>query len=493
MNSKRITAIGTVFCVLLLFLSGVHLRICLFKSKDYTENVVKQRTDSIVLKSRRGKFYDRNMIPLVENTVSRADIAGVENSGGFVLPVRYGKNSLACHLIGYTNSEGKGASGLEKTFDGYLDSTSEDKLNVVKTANGKVISGAGVKFDAGLTEGDSVVLTLDCHIQNVCENVLNEHNVTGAVVVMDVESFDILAMASSPFYCQNDISKHMSGANGEFVNRCVSGYNAGSIFKIVTLSSAIENQALKYGYICNGKADYYEHSFKCHNSQGHGGLKPDEALSDSCNCAFYSMGMDLGAEKIIKTALDFGFGESVVCCSGFNEFSGNIPLKNCYAPLDALNYSIGQGEILLTPLQAANMVAIVANGGVALKTNIADRVISSDGNCRKILREVGGFRIILPHTAEFVSDAMRLAVTDGTAWALGDSPALIAGKTGTAETGWQEKGKTMVHGWFCGFFPYNNPKYAMAVLVENGISGAQSAAPVFKDIAEEIIKIYPLG
>ena len=138
------------------------------------------------------------------------------------------------------------------------------------------------------------------------------------------------------------------------------------------------------------------------------------------------------------------------------------------------------------------MVSIIAGGGKAKKANVATKVIDYKGNIKRVLREVGSRQIVSKKTADFVGRAMRLAVMEGTASGLKDNPAKIAGKTGTAETGWTENGKNMAHGWFCGFFPYDNPQYAMAVLVENGGSGSMSAVPIFGKIGEEIIKFYPI-
>jgi len=491
MKEKRLQFLGVIFAVMMIFLAFAHMRICIMKGDEYSRSVAVQRTDAIVIKNRRGKFYDRNMVPLVENTVSEMSFPFCK--GKILMPVRYGEKSSVCHLIGYTDAKGRGITGLEKVFDKYLKSKSADSVNVVKSANGAVIKNAGISYQSAETSGDSVVLTLDTNIQNICREALESYNIKGAAVVLDVKSFDVLAMVSTPGYNQNNISEYLKKDGSEFVNRCVASYNAGSIFKLVTLCSVVENGKLQYLYFCNGKDNISGTVFRCHKTDGHGVLSPLDATAKSCNCAFYRMGVSLGAENILKTASDFGFGNSLVCCSGFSETIGNLPSKKFYSVQDSVNYAIGQGEILLTPIQVANMVAIIANKGVSQKINVAQRIVSFDGNMVQFLRESGEKRVISPSTAEFAANAMRLAVTGGTASSLKDNPARIAGKTGTAETGWIEDGKTMVHGWFCGFFPYDNPKYAMAVLVENGGSGSKSAVPVFGKIAEQIVKIYPIG
>lgn len=495
MRINRISTLGIIYAVCTGILVCSFFTVGVLKSREYSEMVASQRTVSLEVKNRRGKLYDRNMIPMVEKSAVGIKADGTyapETDGAdMIIPVRYGDDS-ACHLIGYTDPEGNGICGLEKTFDVYMSTPIYEKVNVIKTADGNIIDSAGFKHLTSAEEGDSVVLTIDSHIQKICSETLKQSNVTGAAVVMDVSSFDVLAMASSPVYNQKDISAYMDSGEGEFVNRCVSSYNAGSIFKIVTLCAAIEERSLLPFYVCTGKWEFGSNEFGCHKADGHGLINPLYALARSCNCAFYTMGSSMGAKKIVAKAAGFGFGDNVVCCSGFDESGGNLPRKARYASIDCVNYAIGQGEILLTPLQVANMVSVIANRGYAKKVNVAQRVVDYKGSTKRVLREVGKRKVVSEKAAEFTGEAMRLAVTEGTASALRDNPAKIAGKTGTAETGWTKDGENMVHGWFCGFFPYDNPKYAMAVLVENGGSGSLSAVPVFGQIAEEIIKFYPI-
>ena len=201
------------------------------------------------------------------------------------------------------------------------------------------------------------------------------------------------------------------------------------------------------------------------------------------------MGLDVGADAILSTAKKFGIGTPVITDGDFlGETPGNVP--DVKEITDTVNYSIGQGEILITPVQAANMVCIIANGGVAGDVNIISQTSDATGKITLPIPDTQEVRIS-KKTSEYVKNCMISAVKDGTGKLLSQSEAKIAGKTGTAETGWEVGGRTLVHGWFCGFFPYDNPQYAMAVLVEDGGSGAASAAPVFGEIAEEIMKFYP--
>jgi len=499
MRAKRLKIMSYFLAFLGVFLVAAIFRISFLKNEAYSQSVAQQRTESITVKRHRGIFYDRNMIPLVENRVAEytlkenGDVAEGDGDINIRMADRYGKSALAPHLIGYVDSDGTGVSGLEKYFDAVLVSDAESKVNVVTTASGDVASGLGAGFKDSNADLNSVKLTIDSHIQKISQSALEKSGFSGAVVVMNVKNSDILAMASSPVYDRNKISEHVNSDGTELINRATSAYNAGSIFKIITLASALENGSTDENYTCSGIYELGDKSFACHKFSGHGKLDFINAFSKSCNCAFYEMGLKTGAPQIIETAKAFGIGKSVLGYEGLGEFFGNLPDKDEYGIFETVNYSIGQGEILLTPVQAANMACIIANNGIANSVNVADCIIDSNGAKKHDLRKIDERRVISFETARSLQECMRLAVMDGTASAAKSDVLKIAGKTGTAETGWIENGENFVHGWFCGYFPFDNPKYAMAVLIENGRSGSESAVPVFKNIAEEIIKFYPVG
>ena len=202
------------------------------------------------------------------------------------------------------------------------------------------------------------------------------------------------------------------------------------------------------------------------------------------------MGLGLGDDAILEMARRFGLGKKVIDgYDGLFESTGNVPDGSKTVFVDAVNLSIGQGSLLLTPLQGAKMACIIANNGVAKSVNVAKELRSCDGRRKVSIANFSEERVISDRTAMALKEAMESATRDGTAMALSDSPASIAGKTGTAETGWVKDGKNLVHGWFCGYFPKENPRYAMAVLVEGGGSGAKSALPVFRSVAERIMEM----
>ena len=494
---KRLYFLISLYLVISFYLLFTCASICFVKGPEYTKSVISQRKTSYVIKKHRGKFLDRNMIPLVETERMESKLSSdgsVSSSGSIELPYitkRYGKDALACHLIGYTDCDGIGVCGLEKVFEEVLSSDGESTVNAVLSANGQIIDKLGISLSENFSDTNDVVLTLDVHIQKIAQEALKKFSVTGAVVVLDTKTGEILAMASSPIFDQNSVKDYLSLTEGELINRCIMPYNAGSIFKIITLSSALESGHVRQTYTCDGKSEIMGRYFACHKAEGHGTLNYMSALSNSCNCSFYTMGMDTGARNIINTASAFGIGQKLSGSCIPDESIGNLPSPESLVPLDSVNLAIGQGEILITPLQAANMARIIANGGFSSEISIFKGISDKSGNLSPIVPAVEPKQVLNSYCASLISEAMRMTVTDGTASFLRDNPSEIAGKTGTAETGWEKDGNPLVHGWFCGFFPYSSPRFAAAVLAEGGGSGSKSAAPVFGYIAERIMEIYP--
>lgn len=448
--------------------------ISLFKGSKYSYLAAQQRLPGVSGATNRGIIADRNMIPFTETET------GAQN--------RYRENTVANHVIGYTNADGVGVSGIEKTMDSELAECGGAQA-VLLDATGNEIPN--FKTGSAYLDGQKTVkLTLDYHIQKITENVLDKFGITGGAVVMDVESFDVLAMASRPDFSQRQIGRYVASGGTELLNRCVSPYNAGSIFKIITAAAALEEGVMMPDAVhyCGGVERIEGMDFYCHKKDGHGHLTFEDAFSKSCNCVFYNTGKLLGSKKICEYAEKFGMGKDVL--SGqLSESDGNLPKYISSSGQESANLSIGQGEIMITPLQAAKAVSIIAAKGVSKAVNIADSVVDSKGETIKDLREYNTERVISEDTASKIGVMMMKATTDGTGSNAKSEKVSIAGKTGSAETGWQTEDGYMVQGWFAGFFPYENPRYVLAVMTENGRGGNISCAPVFKEIAERIIEI----
>ena len=207
----------------------------------------------------------------------------------------------------------------------------------------------------------------------------------------------------------------------------------------------------------------------------------------SCNSAFIQLGKEIGSQKIINMAKKLGFGDKINI-GLLEEIKGNIPVGEEIQGPAIGNISIGQGSIEVTPLQITNLMMIIANNGVRKGLSIVDGITSEDGRMIKPYQRQEEIRILSRETCNLVKEFLVDVVNYGTAKSLDlDYLGGAAGKTGSAQA--VLNGKETIHGWFTGFYPVEKPKYVITVLVEGGISGSQSAVPIFDKLVREINKI----
>jgi penicillin-binding protein 2 len=407
---------------------------------------------------------------------------------------RYDKDSVAKHVLGYLNrADSIGQTGVEKLYESILRQEKENSVGVVTDAQNQLVQGIGYMIKKSKQNNSklNIRLTLDYHMQSITERIMEKRRITGAVVIQDIYSGDILAIASKPDYDQSNIEQYLNSPNNELFNRAVASYNLGSIFKIIDLACAFEKgERLDKEYICMGLIDVDGIQFKCSSYEegGHGPVDTKKAFSVSCNPYFINLGINTGYRDLVSMAEKFGLGNITgILNQGMSESSGNIPdINSFYSNGDIANISIGQGDIMATPLQVVNIVSIVANGGIKNNINVLDSVIDDNGRKVRELKIRKWERVISNKTADRIKILMEEVTKNGT----GIEAALpqwggSAGKTGSAETGHQN----VVHAWFAGYFPADSPKYSMAVFVENGQYGGKVAAPVFSEIAFEIMKV----
>lgn len=425
-----------------------------------------------------------------KNAIMKLNIQGVSAVNSLK---RYDDDSLAKHVLGYLNKiDQVGQTGIEKFYEDALAYDKENTIGVIIDAQNNPVQGLGYRLfrPAGKNEKLNVKLTLDYHIQKIVEEVMERNHITGAVVVEDVCNGDIVAMASKPDFDQTRVGDYLNSAKNELFNRAVASYNLGSIFKIIDVALILEAEGnIPKNYYCPGYIEIGQRKFKCpsYEEGGHGLVNLEEAFALSCNPYFINACLRIGYPKLIKKAAIFGLGSYTgIKDQGISESPGNLPdIDDYYSDGDIANISIGQGRVMATPLQVADMVATIANGGIKNKINIVDSIVDDDGNKVRDLRYKEGERIISKEVADAIKQLMKGVTSYGT----GTEAALegyggAAGKTGSAETG----DKDIVHAWFAGYFPNLNPKYSMAVFVENGKSGGGVAAPIFAEIAEKIMK-----
>lgn len=439
----------------------------------------------------------------------------------------------AAHVIGYVGAVSEeeiasgnpllklpgfrvGKSGIELEYNTAL-CGKEGAQRVEVNAVGRVIRE--IERDEGIP-GTTLPLTIDMRLQKIAyEKMKNE---SGAAVLLDIYTGEVLALVSTPSFDPNKFNRGLSNEEWEeistneknpLLNKALGGlYSPGSTFKMVVALAALEAGVIRPDtkIFCGGHIMMGSHRFHCWKAGGHGNVDLKEALMHSCDIYFYEVARRTGIDKIAAMAKRFGFGMP----TGINlpgEKSGLMPTRRWKELIlgeqwlqgDTYNTGIGQGYVLATPIQLAVMAAVLANDGYKIKPTILvpenrDTSVSSGENLNisktylQLMRE-GMFNVV--NAAKGTAKTARLNV-DGK---------LIAGKTGTTqvkrismkereeglrsqdELPWEDRN----HALFVSFGPTDNPRYALAVVIEHGGGGASTAAPVARAIMEAALKLDP--
>ncbi len=451
---------------------------------NYQTTAGSQSSFVVVVDTPRGTVFDRTLEPIT-NAGWVEKTGGVE--GGTSVMCRQGLSALqsAVHLVGYLQ-EGKGVSGLQKAFDQLL-TAPPTTVTYQKNGAGDILTGGTplVEQDRSVYE-KGVVTTLWLPLQKAAERVFPSGK-RGAVMISRVASGEMLAGASFPAFSPLDISASLENTASPFLNRMLSPYNPGSVFKLVVAAAALEQGiSTDFSYTCTGTITAGQ-CFSCHKAQGHGRLNMGEALAVSCNPYFIHLAQKVGATAILQMATALGFGISTPLCREIAGEGGTLPKEADLNSLAALaNFAIGQGDLLATPLQVQTLTCAVASGGVVFPQTL---VMGTRNEKGEVTYEKGkeGRRVMSASTAHALQRMMEGVVTFGTGAKGYYEPLSGAGKTSTAQTGMvNEKGQGVTQAWFTGFLPADNPVYAVTVLVEGGASGGEDAAPVFYELCKVI-------
>ena len=403
----------------------------------------------------------------------------------------------------YRGDEYVGISGLEAWAESTLAGQNGGRLYLIN-AEGAYVRGLAERQPE---RGSAVHTTLDRDWQAAAEQVLGQRR--GAVVALDVATGAILALTSGPSFDNNifirptdELPRQMvlNDANHPLLNRAIQGqYPSGSIFKIVTLAAALSAGDFKpeSGFYCPGYWDGLGEPNRkmCWLETGHGNITLENALSASCNVTFYEVGktLDYEDQNILPTyGSAFGFGVKTGLLE-LVEAGGLMPnpewKKETYLTQwgtgDTVNLAIGQGYLLVTPLQVARMVAAVANGGTLYRPYLVHKIAGHEGMFTTIHqpRAVGRLPVSDVHL-QVIQDAMWGVTTKASGTATQRFVGLgipVAGKTGSAEPA---NAADASHSWFAGYFPADAPEVAMAIVVENAGEGSTVAAPMFRQIME---------
>lgn len=404
----------------------------------------------------------------------------------FYASARYLSDYPAAALIGYI-SDGKGVYGLEKVYDEIL--VNKNSEAYVKTDALRNIIG-DITLVSNNKNKNKIKLTLDLELQRIVETALENSGLKCSAVLIDVNTFDVLAMASYPDFEQDNIGEYLErGISVQ--NNSMLAYDMGSIFKIVVVAAALENGFDDFDRVfqCNGSINISGKLFECHNAYGHGAQTINEAFKNSCNCAFIELGQEIGYNNILNMAKKFRLGERRLYPTELEQQKGILPDADNYYLADLANLSIGQGKLSGTVLDGASVSAVIANGGYISNINCVDSVTDSNGQLIKALRIDKCEPILSQQTSDIIKEMMIETNISGTGTTAQLENYGSGGKTGSAQTGWYVNGENYQHGWFTGFFPADNPFYALCVFVENGKSGSETAAPIFKEIGDAVMSL----
>lgn len=404
---------------------------------------------------------------------------------------RYGQNQLLTHTIGYLDGgTGKGVSGLEQSYDEYFtDNSGTLSVAYYVDALGRFLSGGeGEAIYDNYNSKSGLVLTIDKRIQEIAEECADEGGLDkGSIVILDAKNGKIRAMVSRPDFDQNNVEAYLDDEDSPLINRSLTEYSVGSVFKLVVCAAALEEGVSPdFTNDCTGQTEVDGIIFHCHKLDGHGVLDMKNGFALSCNTYFINLAKKVGREKILETAEKMGFGTSVEIAHSLSSDPGYLPTLRDISTSGALaNLSFGQGKLMASPIQIAAAFLTVASGGnycyPTIVEGFADENLKVTPVEQKPPTPVFDEKIIAQ-----LKSFLKYSVDYGGGSLAKPEGSTAGGKTATAQTGWYENGVEVYHAWFAGYYPADDPKYVMAILKEEGDGGSTDCAPIFREIAEKI-------
>lgn len=463
-ENKKIIKVLVIMCSIFFIIVAYLTYLQVFQSKKLMQNVYNRRNNEIEENTMRGSIFDRNGVVLAYSE---------KNGETYERVYPYG--SLYSHVIGY-NSKIYGKSLLEATYNG-------DLLGIDKYSE---VFGM---IDRE-SKGNDIHLTLDHRLQELGDNLLNDKK--GAIVAIDPKKGEILALVSKPNFdanskwLENNWVGIVESDEAILLPRATHGlYAPGSTFKVITSMGAIENGLDKKVYEDKGKVIIDGYEIKNSGERSLGNIDIKEALAASSNVVYSQIGVELGSNQLKKIANRIGMNR---------EIPFDIPLNKSIFPYDTMSendmaaVAIGQGEMLFTPFHMAVITAGIANNGNVMNSILVKSVVSSEEKKIKEVKSNLMYKMMDVKTANTIKDMMYEAVENGTGRNAKIEGISVAGKTGTAENNLSEKNKDKEHAWFIGFAPVEDPKIAVAIIVEHGGSGGAVCAPIAKKIINEYLQ-----
>jgi len=503
---------------------------------EYGENEIKLYNNFSSSKHRKP------FVPIkLEKNIGRDKLAVVETNAldlpGVVVdivPVRkYIYGEMMAHILGYVGEistvdlgrdlygEYKpgdivGKSGIEKWVNIYLKGESGGE-QIEVNVNGRKLNVLG---SVESVPGYNVMLTIDAELQRICWDAFQKK--AGTVIMMDPRDGSILALINKPSFDPNlfnrgisdeDWNRLLNNPLSPMQNKAVSGqYPPGSTYKLIVAAAALEEGLITphTEYFCDGTYKIGNRTFRCWKKYGHGNVSLHRAIVESCDVYFYNLGAQIGVDKLAQYARKFGLGsKSGVELSG--EKGGLIPtkewklkkLKEPWQMGETTSLSIGQGFILLTPLQLIRAYSALANGGVLYKPRLIKRIMTERGQIiKEFPPEKESLIPVSKKNIEILNLALWGAVNEdhGTGQAVRRRGKDVCGKTGTAQVIAMPQDKEdddindipykyRDHALFVCFAPYKDPEVAIVVIVEHGGHGGSAAAPIARKIIDGYFEI----
>lgn len=460
-NNREMNVVSILFIVIFAVMMVYLIYFKVAIAPDIIDNPYNKRVDNQEQKVVRGDILASDGTVLA---TTRKDDTGAEYR-------HYPYNNMFSHVVGIKSEE----TGIEGLADFELLSHSEDFLTQLwDDVTGKKM------------EGNSVVTTLDFNLQKKAWEAIGDNK--GAVIVMEPDTGNILAMVSKPDFNPNEAPTKYNewlkypSEDSVLLNRATSGlYAPGSTFKMVTaLEYVMEYEDYDtFSFDCAGSVTVEGGTtIPCNNQKAHGVQGLGKAFANSCNCAFSTIGIKLGRDKL-KSLTDKLFFNTHLDI-GIESAKSSFVLDGDSSLSEVQETAIGQGNTMISPMHNLMITAAIANKGLMMQPNFIKEIKDADGNVVSEAKSKIKSQVVEGKYAQIVKEYMRGVVTDGTASAFRDVDYEVAGKTGTAQYGTQG----LTHSWFTGFAPYDNPKVAVCVILEGGYTG-KSAQYVAKEVLNQ--------
>jgi peptidoglycan glycosyltransferase len=456
-----------LFALLVVFTS----RWTVFQASSLNNNALNVRTLLDELQIKRGRILAADG----KTVLARSEPAPQHTWTRF-----YPTGQLFSQPIGYSIAAQGRAAGLEESRG--------PELRGVQTGLSSIFGQLSPR-----PVGDDVYTTLDAKAQRLAVQGLAGR--VGSVVALDPRTGAVLAMYANPTFDNNHAAKLRPGES-EFNNSTQAAWPPGSTFKVVTAAAAIDSGLYTPNSVINGKSPRTVSGVPLQNdnNQSFGDISLTQALTFSVNTVFAQVAEHVGRKTMTEYMKRFGFYSRPPLDYPAGQIRASVPIDFHGKPFppaspdeDIGRIGIGQGGLLVTPLQMAMVAAAVANGGTLMKPHLTDKVVDQDGRTVKTVDPTVYQQVMKPSTAQALSQMMRRVVEEGTGQPAQLGGISVAGKTGTASIG--ATGSGLTEPWFIGFAPANNPKVAVAVTVARtqGGFGATVAAPIAKEIIQTLL------